>query len=694
MSEIYDGRDRTLDRRVAVKVLRGKLVNEPAFRAQFRSEAEQAAALNHAAVVAVYDNGQWDTQYGPSPYLLMENLDGQTLRGVIKSQGAFDEQRAIEVLAEICTALDYLHRNGIVHGDITSGNVMVTNSSAVKVMDFCVGRAIWSAIPEGRCIEEIQAVTGSAHLSPEQARGEVADPRSDVYSAGCVFFEMLTGVPPFVGDSPAAGSYHRARSHPAAPSSLKTAISAEIDAIVLKALANDPRERYQSASEMRDAFPAWSKVAKRRLRASTKNVTSSGKKHHEPQANEKKSKPGNDYPRDAESPRWPSHDDPDVTSPLPARHKRQTEKRGMMPRGGYRPRRVSVVGDHVTEMLPLVVEGDEGDGGYQDEPAMLPHSRRPPYREPGTASREESLSNRYELGETLGYGGMSEVHRGHDARLGRDVAVKVLRADLAPDPTFQERFRREAQNAVALDHPAIVAVYDTGETQTEAGALPYIVMEYVDGRTLREIIKTEGPLPEQRACEIMADVCAALDFSHRNGIVHRDMKPGNVMLTRSGAVKVMDFGIARALTDGQSAVTQTAAVIGTAQYLSPEQARGEAVDARSDVYSAGCVLFEMLTGEPPFQGESPVAVAYQHVREDPKAPSEVNPAVSGQLDSIVLKALSKNPANRYQSAAEMRADVVRVLAGQRPSAPAVTPVPNSPTGPANRKRWWRKKSKP
>jgi serine/threonine-protein kinase len=293
-------------------------------------------------------------------------------------------------------------------------------------------------------------------------------------------------------------------------------------------------------------------------------------------------------------------------------------------------------------------------------------------------SEPESLSNRYELGETLGYGGMSEVHRGHDARLGRDVAVKVLRADLARDPTFQERFRREAQNAAALNHAAIVAVYDTGEAATGAGTLPYIVMEYVDGRTLRDVIKTEGPLSEQRACEIMADICAALDFSHRNGIVHRDMKPGNVMLTRSGAVKVMDFGIARALTDGQSAVTQTAAVIGTAQYLSPEQARGESVDARSDVYSAGCVLFEMLAGEPPFTGESPVAVAYQHVREDPRPPSELNPQVTGRLDAIVLQALSKNPANRYQSAAEMRADVVRVLAGQRPSAPAVLPAGELP----------------
>ncbi|MFC5285506.1 Stk1 family PASTA domain-containing Ser/Thr kinase [Actinokineospora guangxiensis] len=281
------------------------------------------------------------------------------------------------------------------------------------------------------------------------------------------------------------------------------------------------------------------------------------------------------------------------------------------------------------------------------------------------------LSNRYEIGETLGYGGMSEVHHGRDVRLGREVAVKVLRADLARDPQFQERFRREAQNAAALNHPAIVAVYDTGETLLDQGPLPYIVMEYVEGRTLRDIVKGEGPLSGQRAMEIMADVCAALDFSHRHGIVHRDVKPANVMINRSGAVKVMDFGIARALADGQAAVTQTAAVIGTAQYLSPEQARGETVDARSDVYATGCVLFELLTGEPPFTGDSPVAVAYQHVREDPRPPSQLNPRVSPQLDAIVLKAMSKGAANRYQSAAEMRTDIVRVLSGQRPAAPMV-----------------------
>src|SRR5919199_3828499 len=273
------------------------------------------------------------------------------------------------------------------------------------------------------------------------------------------------------------------------------------------------------------------------------------------------------------------------------------------------------------------------------------------------------LSDRYELGDTLGYGGMSEVHRGFDTRLGRDVAVKVLRADLARDPQFQLRFRREAQNAAALNHPAIVAVYDTGEVHSEFGPLPYIVMEYVDGHTLREIVKTQGPLSQQRVIEVMADVCAALDFSHKHGIIHRDVKPANIMINTAGGGQGVDFGDAPRLGGGQN-VTQTAAVIGTAQYLSPEQARGEAVDARSDVYAAGCVLFELLTGEPPFTGDTPVAVAYQHVREEPRRPSELNPSIPSALDAVVLKALSKNPLNRYQSAAEMRSDALRAASGR------------------------------
>jgi serine/threonine-protein kinase len=275
------------------------------------------------------------------------------------------------------------------------------------------------------------------------------------------------------------------------------------------------------------------------------------------------------------------------------------------------------------------------------------------------------LGGRYQVGELLGYGGMAEVHRGRDLRLGRDVAIKMLRTDLARDDTFQMRFRREAQNAASLNHPAIVAVYDTGEETAPTGeTVPFIVMEFVNGRTLKEVLAAEGRLMPRRALEIVADVCAALEFSHRHNIIHRDIKPGNVMMTQTGQVKVMDFGIARALASGATTMTQTSAVIGTAQYLSPEQARGEAVDARSDVYAAGCVLFELLCGHPPFVGDSPVSVAYQHVREDPPAPSDINPDVTPPIDAIVLKALSKNPLNRYQSAAEMRADLLRAAAGR------------------------------
>ncbi len=295
------------------------------------------------------------------------------------------------------------------------------------------------------------------------------------------------------------------------------------------------------------------------------------------------------------------------------------------------------------------------------------------------------LGGRYQVGELLGYGGMAEVHRGRDLRLGRDVAIKMLRTDLARDATFQMRFRREAQNAASLNHPAIVAVYDTGEEIAPTGeTLPFIVMEFVNGRTLKEVLAAEGRLQPRRALEITADICAALEFSHRHGIIHRDIKPGNVMLTQNGQVKVMDFGIARALASGATTMTQTSAVIGTAQYLSPEQARGEAVDARSDVYAAGCVLFELLCGHPPFVGDSPVSVAYQHVREDPRAPSEINRDVTPPIDAIVLKALSKNPLNRYQSAGEMRADLLRAAAGRPVMAtPVMRDQETMPMGAAN-----------
>jgi beta-lactam-binding protein with PASTA domain len=282
----------------------------------------------------------------------------------------------------------------------------------------------------------------------------------------------------------------------------------------------------------------------------------------------------------------------------------------------------------------------------------------------------QTVGGRYELGDTLGRGGMAEVRRAVDLRLGRAVAVKQLRPDLATDPTFQARFRREAQSAAGLNHPTIVAVYDTGEEPDPVTgvSIPYIVMELVEGPTLRDVLRDGRKILPERALELTAGVLDALGYSHRAGIIHRDIKPANVMLTTNGTVKVMDFGIARAVADTSATMTQTAAVIGTAQYLSPEQARGETVDARSDLYSTGCLLYELLTGRPPFTGDSPVSVAYQHVREAPVPPRQIDPEIGPDIDAIVLKSLAKDPADRYQSAREMKADINRVLAGQQATA--------------------------
>ena len=277
------------------------------------------------------------------------------------------------------------------------------------------------------------------------------------------------------------------------------------------------------------------------------------------------------------------------------------------------------------------------------------------------------LGDRYDVGQVIGRGGMAEVYEGTDRRLNRRVAIKVLRPDLARDPMFQERFRREAQSAAGLNHPNIVAIYDTGEDLIGDGpnqvSVPYIVMEFVDGVTLRHMLNNGPRILPERALEVIAGVLAALDYAHRHGIVHRDIKPANIMINTNGDSKVMDFGIARAMSDAATSVTATSAVMGTAQYLSPEQARGELVDARSDIYSSGCVLYELLTGVTPFNGDSPVAIAYQHVNEPPKPPSSLDNSIPSSLDSITLGALAKSPSNRYQTAAEMRSDVERSIAG-------------------------------
>jgi len=310
--------------------------------------------------------------------------------------------------------------------------------------------------------------------------------------------------------------------------------------------------------------------------------------------------------------------------------------------------------------------------------------RTPSHREDrGPVNTQRILSGRYELGELIGRGGMADVFRGVDTRLGRTVAVKLLRPDLARDPQFQARFKREAQAVAALNHPSIVAIYDTGDhavpgDHEDTVRVPYIVMEFVSGKTIRDLIRAKEVSIDQ-AIDFSLGVLSALDYSHKAGIVHRDIKPANVMFCpESNSVKVMDFGIARAMADSAATMTQTQAVVGTAQYLSPEQARGETVDARSDLYSAGCLLYEMLAGRPPFIGDSPVSVAYQHVREIPELASSLNPDVSKALDSVLMKALQKNRADRFQDAAAFRRALRAARSGVGVTAPAASEAPTDP----------------
>ncbi len=292
------------------------------------------------------------------------------------------------------------------------------------------------------------------------------------------------------------------------------------------------------------------------------------------------------------------------------------------------------------------------------EPALLP--------DPVERDRAEPrlLNGRYVLEGLVRRSSMAEVYRARDLLLGRMVAITILRADRAGDQGYQTRFRHDALSTASLNHPSIVALYDTCEDLSTGVPVLYNVMEYVDGHTVLELLRKGGQLPQERILEIISGVLRALEYSHQMGIVHRNIKPSNVVITSKGQIKVMNFGISYLIRDAPATMTQTAQVIGTVQYLSPEQARGEQVDARSDLYSTGCLMYRLLTGRLPFTGDSPVAIAYQHVRENPSPPSRLNQALPPWADSIVLKAMAKSPNDRYQSAAEMQADIRCAASGE------------------------------
>ncbi len=645
MGQVWRATDLRSGRAVAAKILRPELTGDEIFLSRLRAEAKNSKGLRHPNLAVVLDSGEKDG----TGWLIMELVQGRALSDIIAEKGTLSPAEILPVLAQVARALQVVHDSGVVHRDVKPSNILINREGLAKLTDFGISTGI-----NQRPLTASGMVMGTAqYLAPEQAMGNMATPAGDLYGLGIIAYEALVGRRPFSGATQVDIAFaHVNEEVPALPD----AVPPQVQAIILKLLAKKPSDRPHSAREV--------------ARALDRAVVNLPTDAWDPREALSWESTGRRGPQTRELPR-PAAVRPGrhaAEEPTPSRTARHASGRSFL---GLNLLTLRV-------LIPVALAHHPAQHRYACPCASGRASLDAEHPCQGgtvTSQFPQVLAGRYEIRDLIGRGGMAEVHLGYDTRLSRVVAIKLLRSDIAGDPTFQARFRREAQSAAALNHPAVVAVYDSGEEELlqPGGAsrtVPYIVMEYIEGHTVRELLSEGEAVPIAEAVEIVSGVLDALEYSHRVGIVHRDIKPGNIMLTSTGAVKVMDFGIARAIEDSASTVTQTHTVVGTAQYLSPEQARGESVDARSDLYSTGCLLYELLTGQPPFQGDSAVAIAYQHVREIPKRPSSLAADVPESLDRVILKSLAKSREDRYQDAAHMRADLQAAARGLSVAAPA------------------------
>ena len=555
MGAVYKARDRELDRLLALKVIRPELAGRPDVLRRFKQELILARQVTHKNVIRIFDLGMADGR----KFITMDFIEGRDLKSILVERGKLPPEEAVPIIQQTCRGLEAAHTEGVVHRDLKPQNIMVDAAGRVWVMDFGLARSM-----ELAGLTRTGALMGTPdYMSPEQARAQKVDARSDLFSLGIIFYEMLTGHLPFQADTMMATLVKRVQEKAKPPIAVDPAIPQRLSDVIMKCLEVDLEKRYQTTGE---------------------------------------------------------------------------------------------------------ILADLGAGSGATMSASMVQSAAISLAAIGPGSQ---FGPRYKIESVIGEGGMGKVYKAHDSDLDRTVALKLVRQELANNPESMQRLKQELLLASRISHKNILRIHDLGDV----GGIKFISMAYVEGRDLHDVIADGGRMPVERALNIAKQLAAALEAAHAEGVVHRDLKPRNVLVDQSDHVYVSDFGLAKSLESAAAtAMTRTGEVLGTPRYMSPEQAESKPVDHRSDIYSLGVILYEVVTGDAPFSGESMLQVMYQHVAQQPKNPKEKNPELPDYLAGIILRCLEKDPAQRYQSAREVLTD----LEAAKAPAPVIVPKVRKP----------------